>query len=55
MKTEQETFPDHADYSAWLQDEYLRRMVGESRLTPSEVVGKQDSGPPFRQMRRLHK
>jgi len=33
---------DAADYSAWLQDETLRRMVGESRLTPSEVVEKQE-------------
>jgi RimJ/RimL family protein N-acetyltransferase len=33
---------DAADYSAWLQDEYLRRMVGESRLAPSEVVEKQE-------------
>ena len=33
---------DAADYSAWLQDEYLRRMVGESPLTPSEVVEKQE-------------
>jgi RimJ/RimL family protein N-acetyltransferase len=33
---------DADDYSAWLQDEYLRRMVGESRLTPSEVVEKQE-------------
>ena len=33
---------DAADYSAWLQDEYLRGMVGESPLTPSEVVEKQE-------------
>jgi len=33
---------DAADYSAWLQDECLRRMVGESRLAPSEVVEKQE-------------
>ena len=33
---------DAADYSAWLQDETLRRMVGESRLTPAEVVEKQE-------------
>jgi RimJ/RimL family protein N-acetyltransferase len=34
---------DAADYSAWLQDESLRRMVGESRLTPSEVIEKQEA------------
>ncbi len=34
---------DAADYSAWLQDEHLRRMVGESRLAPSEVVEKQEA------------
>ena len=33
---------DAADYSAWLQDETLRRMVGEPQLTPSEVVEKQE-------------
>jgi RimJ/RimL family protein N-acetyltransferase len=33
---------DAADYSAWLQDECLRRMVGESRLAPSEVIEKQE-------------
>jgi ribosomal-protein-alanine N-acetyltransferase len=33
---------DAIDYSAWLQDETLRRMVGESRLMPSEIVEKQE-------------
>ena len=33
---------DAADYSAWLQDEYLRWRVGESRLTPLEAVEKQE-------------
>jgi RimJ/RimL family protein N-acetyltransferase len=33
---------DAADYSAWLKDEYLRRVVGESQLTPAEVVSKQE-------------
>lgn len=33
---------DAADYSAWLKDAYLRRMVGESQLTPAEVVSKQE-------------
>ena len=33
---------DAVDYSVWLKDEYLRRMVGESRLAPSEVAEKQE-------------
>ena len=32
---------DAVDYSAWLKDGYLQRMVGESWLAPSEVVEKQ--------------
>jgi ribosomal-protein-alanine N-acetyltransferase len=32
---------DAVEYSVWLKDEYLCRMVGESQLAPSEVVEKQ--------------